>query len=104
MVTAASVYSSKAPAGRSLETDTVNDLIAGQGDKLDLSGIDADTSTVGDDAFHLVGAFTKHAGEMTLAFAGGTTVLNLDVDGDGKSDYQMKITGDVHLESGGWIL
>jgi Ca2+-binding RTX toxin-like protein len=87
-----------------LEIDTVNDLTLAQGDKLDLSAIDADSSTGADDAFHLVGGFTHHAGEMTLSFGGGITTLQLDVDGDGVADYRMKISGDVHLDSGGWLL
>ncbi|MDQ0463376.1 Ca2+-binding RTX toxin-like protein [Caulobacter ginsengisoli] len=87
-----------------LEVDTLNDLIAAQGDRLDLSAIDADSTTAGDQAFHLVGAFTSHAGEMTLTFAGGITTLQLDVDGDGATDYRMRITGDVRLDSGGWLL
>ncbi|MDQ0463381.1 Ca2+-binding RTX toxin-like protein [Caulobacter ginsengisoli] len=90
--------------GGTLEVDTINDLTAGQGDRLDLSAIDADASTAGDQAFHLVAGFTSHAGEMTLSFAGGVTTLQLDVDGDGNTDYRMKITGDVRLDSGGWIL
>lgn len=106
VVTQASVFSSKVPAGRSLETDVINDLSKAQGDKLDLSAIDADSATAGDQAFSLVGAFGKHAGEMTLTYVAlsNTTLLQLDTDGDGKADYQMKIAGDVHLDSGGWIL
>jgi len=87
-----------------IEIDVVNDLVAAQGDRLDLSAIDADSIATGDQAFHLVSSFTHHTAEMTLKFAGGVTVLALDVDGDGRADYQMKITGDVHLDSGGWIL
>ncbi|MDQ0464119.1 Ca2+-binding RTX toxin-like protein [Caulobacter ginsengisoli] len=90
--------------GGAVEVDTVNDLILVQGDKLDLSAIDADSSTGADDAFHLVGSFSHHAGEMTLNVSGGITLLSLDVDGDGSADYRMKITGDVHLDSGGWLL
>jgi hypothetical protein len=105
-VLAESVYSSKAPGGRSLEIDFVYDLSKAEGDKLDLSAIDADSTTVGDQAFHLVSGFTKHGGEMTLVYTASAnqTVLSLDVDGDGKADYQMKLTGDVHLDSGGWLL
>ncbi|WP_370873761.1 M10 family metallopeptidase C-terminal domain-containing protein [Caulobacter ginsengisoli] len=99
VVTAASIH-----ASGPIETDTVNDLIAAQGDRLDLSAIDADVSTAGDDAFHLVGNFTHHAGEMTLSFAGGVTVLGLDVDGDGRADYRMTIAGNVTGDSGGWLL
>jgi Tol biopolymer transport system component len=92
--------------GGSLETDTVKDLSKAQGDKLDLSAIDADITTTGEQAFHLVGAFSRHPAELVLTYTVSTniTLLKLDVDGDGKADYQMKITGDVHLDSGGWIL
>ncbi|MDQ0463368.1 Ca2+-binding RTX toxin-like protein [Caulobacter ginsengisoli] len=87
-----------------IEVDMVNDLITGQGDRLNLSAIDADSNTAGDQAFHLVGNFSHQAGEMTLSFAAGITVLSLDVNGDGRADYRMKISGDVHLDSGGWLL
>ncbi|MDQ0463386.1 Ca2+-binding RTX toxin-like protein [Caulobacter ginsengisoli] len=87
-----------------IEVDTVNDLIAGQGDRLDLSAIDADSVTAGDQAFHLVGGFTHHAAEMTLSFAAGVTTLQLDVDGDGRADYRMTISGNVTGDSGGWPL
>ena len=101
-----SIVLSTNPHGQKLEVDIVTDLNKGEGDFLNLSGIDADTTTDGDQAFTLVSSFSKHAGEMTLVYTAGnnTTLLSLDVDGDGKADYQMKINGDAHLDSGGWIL
>jgi Ca2+-binding RTX toxin-like protein len=90
--------------GGTVEVDTVNDLTKAQGDRIDLSAIDADANTGGDQAFHLVSNFSHAAGEMTLSFSAGITLLSLDVDGDGSADYRMKISGDVHLDSGGWIL
>jgi Ca2+-binding RTX toxin-like protein len=89
--------------GAVLETDQIFDFNVGEGDTIDLSDIDA---VVGgpDDSFTLVGAFSKHAGEMTLSFAAGITTLRLDVTGDGRADYQMKINGDVTTESGDWML
>ena len=73
--------------------------------------IDANTRLAGNQAFVLVGAFTRpdaahdaDVGQMTLTFAGGITTLRLDVNGDGKVDYQMKINGDVTGDSGGWLL
>lgn len=98
-----SVYSSGAPAGRTLETDTISDYAIGQ-DVIDLSAIDAIVGGA-DNAFSLaVGGFTGTAGEMTLKFAGGSTLLSLDVDGDAKADYQLKINGNVTGDTGGWIL
>jgi Ca2+-binding RTX toxin-like protein len=90
--------------GATLEIDQITDFSTAQGDKLDLSAIDADNGAAGDQAFTLVGSFSHHAGEMTLSFSGGITVLSLDVNGDGLADYQMKINGDVTHDSGGWIL
>ena len=80
-----------------LETDQVYDFSAAEGDTLDLSGAYVGTLA-------LVSSFGKHAGEMTLTFAGGITTLRLDIDGDGRADYQMKINGDVSGESGDWLL
>ncbi len=92
-----------------LETDQVYDFDAQ--DRIDLSAIDANARLAGNQAFRLVDAFTKpdaghdaDVGQMTLTFSGGITTLRLDVNGDGKVDYQMKINGDVTGESGGWIL
>ncbi|MDQ0464117.1 Ca2+-binding RTX toxin-like protein [Caulobacter ginsengisoli] len=99
VITQASIHTSGA-----IETDTVNDLLVAQSDKLDLSAIDADSLTAGDQAFHLVGGFTHHAGELTLTLSGGSTLLALDVDGDGRADYRMTIVGNVTGDSGGWLL
>ncbi len=41
---------------------------------------------------------------MTHLFTAGVTLMRLDVNGDGRADYQMKINGDVTGASGGWAL
>jgi hypothetical protein len=88
-----------------LETDTVYDYAAGDNDRIDLSAIDANSIQDGNQAFTFAEfGFTKTAGQMTLTFASGQTTLRLDVNGDGKADYQMKINGDVTHESAGWAL
>lgn len=104
--------------GAALETDTVYDLNFSEGDRIDLSAIDANTGLSGNQAFAFVNTFTGHAGEAVLAYTASSnqTVLRLDVDGDGKVDYQLRINGDVTgsiggvltgsetAEHGGWIL
>lgn len=90
--------------GGTLETDTIYDFVRAHGDRLDLSGVDANTLVEGDQAFSLVSAFTKQAGQMTLLFTAGVTLLRLDVNGDGRVDYQMKINGNVTGASGDWAL
>jgi hypothetical protein len=86
-----------------LETDQIFDFSAAENDWIDLSAIDA-IAGGSDDAFTLVGGFSRTAGEMTLSFAGGITTLKLDQNGDGKADYQLKINGDVTGDSAGWLL
>ena len=83
--------------GSSLETDQIYDFSTAEGDILDLSAAFAGTIAK-------VDAFSKTAGQMTLAFAGGITTVRLDINGDGKVDYQVKINGDVTADSGGWLL
>jgi hypothetical protein len=83
--------------GAPLETDQIHDFSAPEGDILDLSGAYGGTLT-------LVSSFSRTAGEMTLTFAGGITTLRLDVTGDGRVDYQMRINGDVTGDSGDWLL
>jgi len=89
--------------GQVLDVDSVSDFSVLQGDTIDLSAIDA-IAGGGDDAFAIVSNFTRAAGQMTLIFSGGVTLLALDVDGDAKADYRMSINGDVRSETGIWVL
>lgn len=92
--------------GGTLEIDRITDLTRSERDVLDLSAIDANMDIAGDQAFTLVTGFSMQAGQMTLAYtaASNTTTLRLDVDGDGKADYQMRLDGDVTADSAGWML
>ncbi|TFW14353.1 calcium-binding protein [Brevundimonas intermedia] len=65
-------------------------------DKIDMSGIDANTTIGGNQAFSLVDAFSKTAGEITLVYdaAKDFTVLSADVNGDGVADMRIVINGD----------
>lgn len=80
-------------------SDRITDLTAE--DRIDLSRIDADTTRNGDQAFALVDAFSGQAGQATLTYQGGVTFLNLDVNGDGVSDFLLRIQGD-HRDHDNW--
>ena len=86
------------------EKDRISDFSTGDGDLINLTAIDANTGAEGDQAFTAVAKFTGTAGEMALSYKGGTTTLKLDVDGDGKADYTLKINGDVTLHTATWLL
>ena len=82
-------------------SDRITDL--SDDDTIDLSGIDANVLVEGDQAFRFVDAFTGSAGEARLILTAGVTLLDLDVDGDGRSDFLLRLQGD-HLEHQNWIL
>ena len=65
-------------------------------DVINLSAIDANTTLAGDQAFTLVSAFTRQAGQLTLTWnaTGQFTVLAADVNGDGLGDFRVILDGD----------
>lgn len=83
--------------------DLITDLSAT--DKIDLRLIDADTATVGDQAFVQVVAFGHHATELVLTYdsVANRTTLTLDVNGDAISDLFVLMTGS-HTSSTNWLL
>jgi Ca2+-binding RTX toxin-like protein len=75
-----------------------------QGDKIDLSAIDADTSTITDDAFHLVRAFTGHAGELVKVATNVGFLVEGDVNGDGNADFAISVHTTTGLDNGAFVL
>lgn len=65
------------------------------GDRIDLSGIDANTSKAGDQAFSFVGAaaFSGRAGELRYEVSQGHTYVYADVNGDKTADFAVDIFG-----------
>lgn len=102
--------------GGAADVDLVTDLDFASGDRVDLSAIDADIDTFGDQAFGFVSAFSGAAGQAVLTYvaASGSSLLQLDIDGDGVADLQVRFTGDVTgglvlggsepAGTGGWLL
>ncbi|MGK9164643.1 hypothetical protein KXR53_00010 [Inquilinus limosus] len=87
--------------------DRITDFIHAQGDKIDLSAIDADTGTAGDQAFTFIGTglYTHQAGELRFAFTSPTTTtIAGDINGDGVSDFHIQITGAIGLVASDLVL
>jgi Ca2+-binding RTX toxin-like protein len=82
--------------------DFITDLATG--DVIDLSAIDADIGTAGDQAFTLVHRFDGHAGEYYVKFvtASGMTKVFLDTDGDSNADFVIAMDGN-HVTFDGFV-
>src|SRR5205085_8586211 len=76
--------------GTKLIPDMLLDFTSGT-DKIDLSGIDANQATAGDDAFTFIGAsaFSGVAGQLRAEVYGGQVHILGDVDGDGRADLHI---------------
>jgi serralysin len=80
--------------------DKISDFDGREGDRIDVSAIDAVRGENGDQSFHFIRGqdFTNHAGE--LRYADG--LLQGDVNGDGAADFTIKVG--IHLQLGDLIL
>lgn len=93
--------STSAASGR----DTITDFAHGI-DTIDLHAMDANIRAKDDQAFHFIGAqdFHHKAGELHFVRTSGDTVLQGDVNGDGKADFAITLTGHISLNSGDFAL
>jgi serralysin len=87
--------------------DVINDFVVGA-DKIDLSGIDANSTISGNQAFTFVEEFTGHAGEVKLVeISQGPspdssglfyTSVQADIDGDGYQDFTLQVLTPFSLD------
>jgi Ca2+-binding RTX toxin-like protein len=75
--------------------DLITDFSHAQGDRIDLSLIDANTGAAGDQAFTYLGtgAFTGVAGQLHIWTDAGKTIVSGDVNGDKLADFAIALTG-----------
>ncbi|MGK9232498.1 S8 family serine peptidase [Inquilinus limosus] len=88
-------------------SDRITDFSRAQGDKIDLSPIDAVTTVAGNQAFSFIGSglYSHHAGELRFAFtSAGVTTIAGDVNGDGVSDFHIRLTGTIALIAADFVL
>ena len=90
--------------GKGASRDAILDFIHSEGDKIDLSGIDANSSKAGNQMFSFIGskAFGGKAGE--LHFING--ILSGDTDGKNGADFELsiKLVGDTTLVNADFVL
>ncbi|MGO1078018.1 S8 family serine peptidase [Inquilinus sp. CA228] len=88
-------------------SDRITDFSHAQGDKVDLAVVDANTALAGNQAFSFIGGglYTHHAGELRFAFTDPTTTtIAGDINGDGVSDFHIRLTGVVGLVAADFVL
>ncbi|MGO4126343.1 hypothetical protein AB4Z01_18215 [Inquilinus sp. YAF38] len=100
------VYLDAADSAVGAGADRIADFSRGQGDKVDLSAIDADTGAAGHQAFSFIGSalYSGVAGQLRYAVAGGVTTIAGDVNGDGVSDFHIQLNGAIGLVAGDFVL
>ncbi len=101
-------FNSVAEIGKTPSTrDVITDFTKGQ-DKIDLSVIDANSAASGNQAFSFLAgngeSFHKTAGELAWHTAGGKTIVQGDVNGDGWHDFEIELTGTINLTQADFIL
>ena len=95
--------SSVKAAGR----DSVFDFEGLQGDKIDLSDIDANLTKKGNQAFKFIGdsEFNDKAGELRFEMKKGADALVFaDMNGDGKADFSIHFDDPISFQKGYFIL
>jgi VCBS repeat-containing protein len=90
----------------SLRFDRIRDFDRSQGDRIDLSAIDANTVLGGNDAFSLVAAFTGSAGQLVGGSTASGYLVRGDVNGDAVADFaiEVRLVGATSLTAADFIL
>ena len=91
---------------RGATIDTIKDFTIAS-DTIDLSAIDANSRTAGDQLFSFIGsdAFHNVAGELRVDYGTpGITTVTGDLNGDGRVDFEIHLTGNVPLTATDFVL
>ncbi len=83
--------------------DVITDFVSGQ-DKIHLARIDANSTKSGNQAWSLADAFSGRAGELTITREGDDLLLSGDVNGDGRADLVIELTGASTLKAADIVL
>jgi Ca2+-binding RTX toxin-like protein len=86
--------------------DVITDFHHKQHDVIDVSDIDADISDADDNAFFFEGThkFRGFAGEIRYDIGKRDTMIYGDIDGDKHADFEIELSGRLHLVKGDFDL
>jgi Ca2+-binding RTX toxin-like protein len=76
------------------------------GDDIDLRGIDAQAGVAGNQAFHFIGAQSFHhaKGELRYVKVGTSVIVQGDLNGDAKADFEILVQHHTSLAAGDFLL
>jgi Ca2+-binding RTX toxin-like protein len=91
---------------RGYNTDDITDFSRSQGDKIDLSKIDARTGVAGNQAFTFIGEaeFSGRKGQLRYESFGSESHVQADVNGDGHADFEITLIHVSTVAKGFFIL
>ena len=100
------IYGSAADSAVGAGADVIHDFSRAQGDRIDLSAIDASIGAAGNQAFTFIGTalYTGVAGQLRFHSDGAVTTIAGDVNGDGVSDFHIQLTGAIGVVAGDFVL
>jgi 6-phosphogluconolactonase (cycloisomerase 2 family) len=98
-------YDLIAESTKGANRDVIEDFSRGQGDRIDLSGIDAKTGG-GNQAFKFIGVqgFHDQKGELHFVKKAGFVLVEGDVNGDGRADFQIQVEDVARLVAADFVL
>jgi murein DD-endopeptidase MepM/ murein hydrolase activator NlpD len=98
-------FNSIREAGRNGGRDRIVDFDRAE-DRIDLRGIDADGGRRGNQKFDFIGRqeFSGDAGELRYYRKGGDLIVEGDVNGDGRADFQIELDAIHNLSRGDFLL
>jgi Ca2+-binding RTX toxin-like protein len=99
------VFASPADFAADANRDLILDFSSAQGDRIDLSGIDA-VGGGADDAFSFIGtaAFGNVAGQLRYEVSGADLIVFGDLDGNGAADFSFGLLANGSLGAGDFML
>lgn len=88
------------------QRDTITDFSSSSGDRIDLSGIDANLLLDGVQHFQFIGTstFSRTGGELRFTSVKSTTTVYGDLDGDGNPDLALSFDARLSLHTGDFIV
>ncbi|HMI95322.1 MAG TPA: hypothetical protein VK479_02345, partial [Micropepsaceae bacterium] len=86
--------------------DEIADFSHAEGDRISLSAIDANSTTLANESFTFIGsgAFTHHVRQLHYVVTGSGVNVEGDTNGDGAADFSIVVDGVSSLVAGDFML